>query len=350
MDGAGAGFLGGAAVGATGTMATYSVYHRYNEFNRLMFQRNPLYNWDDYYYKNFYNRNECFSGCPLNSQCQWGFCECDLGTRKHQGQCYPGLQQPTNPILAEILNPFKSCSQSDSCMKVDLNLICNKNGTCECRRDMRWNKEEHECQLYLDVDCSSITYDSNPSQSVMDAVQRANKTLEENLLGEVIPFGRIETKNESLSNSLLTQINGGNVTDSELKEAFCRDIDAFSFEFQAINESTAVPYPTCSQVPESACAVAYDKHDCIGGWKLVIPQGQLRFRWFTSYWKYRNDMETVGVKAGCSLQLYSDSSYNHYTVGVEARTSDRWVVLADTEGFQHMKNDVESLQCFCHLL
>ena len=66
----------------------------------------------------------------------------------------------------------------------------------------------------------------------MDAVQRANKTLEENLLGEVIPFGRIETKNESLSNSLLTQINRGNVSDSELKEAFCRDIDAFSFEFQ----------------------------------------------------------------------------------------------------------------------
>ena len=69
----------------------------------------------------------------------------------------------------------------------------------------------------------------------MDAVQRANKTLEQNLLGEVIPFGRIETKNESLSNSLLTQINGnGNVSDSELKEAFCRDIDAFSFEFQVV--------------------------------------------------------------------------------------------------------------------
>ena len=54
--GVGAGFLGGAASGAAGTMATYSVYHRYNEFNRLMFQRNPSYNWDDYYYKNYYNR------------------------------------------------------------------------------------------------------------------------------------------------------------------------------------------------------------------------------------------------------------------------------------------------------
>ena len=33
-----------------------------------------------------------------------------------------------------------------------------------------------------------------------------------------------------------------------------------------------------------------------GGWKLVIPIGELRFRWFTSYWSYRcldNFMFTV---------------------------------------------------------
>ena len=63
-------------------------------------------------------------------------------------------------------------------------------------------------------------------------MQRANETLEANLLGEVIPFGRIETKHESLSTSLLTQIEKSNATDLELKEAFCRDIDAFSFDFQ----------------------------------------------------------------------------------------------------------------------
>ena len=34
-------------------------------------------------------------------------------------------------------------------------------------------------------------------------------------------------------------------------------------------------------------------------------------------------METVGVHAGCSLQLFSDSSFNHYTVGIEARLVDR---------------------------
>ena len=84
----------------------------------------------------------------------------------------------------------------------------------------------------MDVDCSSITYDTNPSPAILNAVQKANETLDEMLLGEVIPFGRIETKNESLSNSLLTQIAKSNASDADLKEAFCRDVDAFSFEFQ----------------------------------------------------------------------------------------------------------------------
>ena len=54
--GVGAGFVGGVGMGAAGTMATYSVYHRYNEFKRLMFERDPFYSWDDYYYRTFYNR------------------------------------------------------------------------------------------------------------------------------------------------------------------------------------------------------------------------------------------------------------------------------------------------------
>ena len=38
-------------------------------------------------------------------------------------------------------------------------------GKCECRRDMRWNAAEGECQIYMDVDCSQITYDTQPSQA-----------------------------------------------------------------------------------------------------------------------------------------------------------------------------------------
>ena len=63
-------------------------------------------------------------------------------------------------------------------------------------------------QLYLDVDCSEITYESKPSKTVLDAVDRAKKELigaDEN--GPILNVtGRTETANESLSNSLLTMV------------------------------------------------------------------------------------------------------------------------------------------------
>ena len=84
----------------------------------------------------------------------------------------------------------------------------------------------------MDVDCSSITYETKPSEAILTAVEKAKKDMEENLLGEVVPLGRTESKNESLATSLLTKIDTKSATDDELKEAFCRDIDSFSFEMQ----------------------------------------------------------------------------------------------------------------------
>ena len=62
-----------------------------------------------------------------------------------------------------------------------MNLVCNTDlttqgrlGQCECRRDMRWNTAEGECQFYMDVDCSSFTYETPPSASILEAMERAN--------------------------------------------------------------------------------------------------------------------------------------------------------------------------------
>lgn len=242
-------------------------------------------------------------------------------------------------------------------MTTDMNLICNKNltiqgttGKCECRRDMKWNQQQGECQIYMDVDCSSITYDTAPSQAVLTAVDKAKAEMtDESKLGEVL--GRTESANESLSTSLLTKMDNKTASDAELKEAFCRDIDSFSFEMQPPKAQPLIderPSQSCSIIPRSACAIAYDSHDCSGGWKLVIPPGTLRFRWFTSYWSYRNDMDTIGIRAGCTIVLYSDSSFNGNSVRIDAYdTNDRWVVLGETAGYQHMEEDVESLQCMC---
>ena len=37
----------------------------------------------------------------------------------------------------------------------------------------------------------------------------------------------------------------------------------------------------------------------------------------------RNDMDTVGVRAGCTLTAYSDSSFNGDRVDIKATTHDR---------------------------
>ena len=46
---------------------------------------------------------------------------------------------------------------------------------------------------------------------------------------KLIPV-RTESKQESLQNSLMTYM-GESASENDLREAFCRDIDAYSFEF-----------------------------------------------------------------------------------------------------------------------
>merc|ERR1712012_78706 len=98
--GVGAGFLGGAALGVAGTMASYSVYHKYQEFKRRMHMMSPMNQigrgWDQNYYDNNYQQNECMFGCPMNSHCEWGFCECNAGTSRRFGQCQSDWNQVPN--------------------------------------------------------------------------------------------------------------------------------------------------------------------------------------------------------------------------------------------------------------
>merc|ERR1712032_1332420 len=43
---------------------------------------------------------------------------------------------------------------------------------------------------------------------------------------------------------------------------------------------------------------------------MGIPQGEMRFRWFAATYSYRNDIDVIGVRAGCTFTGYSDSSFN----------------------------------------
>ena len=138
--------------------------------------------------KSFFRRDECVGGCPRLSHCQWGFCECDAGANKQNGQCIVRSFGPVgrdNNVYSggrKYLNFDKkeniSCNDNAHCQYIDVNMICNMTiGICQCRNFMKVkvNPSSSQCQLYLDVDCSKISYDSEPSAVVLEA---ANKTLD----------------------------------------------------------------------------------------------------------------------------------------------------------------------------
>lgn len=264
--GVGAGFIGGAALGVAGTMATYGVYHRYNQY-RYMMMSGGYGGYHGYhgYNSGYYNNNRCFGGCPYAAHCEWGFCECNRGFEKRYGRCEQDwANQQGRPAN---FDPFVECMDSSSCQKMDMNLICNTNitvqagGKCACRTDMKWNTQKSECQMYIDVDCSSITYDTKPSPVILEAVNKTLERIAENnstesaaeIIGETTVNGTDPeilaadnttlsmAPNETLSNSLLASIDPKEASESDIKEAFCRDVDSFSFEFAEPQKQTYRP-------------------------------------------------------------------------------------------------------------
>ena len=62
---------------------------RYIEYQRMMnmggygsYGGSYDMGYNDHYYNDYYNRNRCRYGCPPNSYCQLGFCECNPGLTK----------------------------------------------------------------------------------------------------------------------------------------------------------------------------------------------------------------------------------------------------------------------------
>lgn len=51
--------------------------------------------------------------------------------------------------MSPTFDPFLPCEGHANCRTVDMNMACGPKGVCECRRDMRWNGDVGECQLYM---------------------------------------------------------------------------------------------------------------------------------------------------------------------------------------------------------
>ena len=84
----------------------------------------------------------------------------------------------------------------------------------------------------MDVDCTKFTYDTAPSATIQAAVEKAQREIQEMpLIGEGLMLNRTETQEETLSRSLLKHIDEKEASEDDILEAYCRDVDAYSFEF-----------------------------------------------------------------------------------------------------------------------
>jgi len=372
---AGAGFVGGSAFGYGSSLASYSVYHRYQRYRwyRHRYHRHHYYphhheyydDDDDYwdnYYPNNYQKNECEYGCPAHTHCEWGFCECDPGYVKAWGVCrQEGLTVPEPSGRRE----GKVCQTNQDCQITDVNMICSEekvlagNGTtppttaattglkvCKCRRDMRWNTKALECQLYIDVDCSNITYTS----AVSDQVKAAAESLETKLGNTTIeiPTNRTQTVEEGLKESLLSVVTASdNVTLDVLNEAFCRDAEAFSEAFE-VDDLENRP-PNCQPIDNKLCAVLYDSSTCADGtWQLPIyAPADKRLRYWSSDYKYRNDADVLGVTHGCTFFGFTGSGFNGNSFKVTAGAKDRWIVFSESQLYKQFDESILSFRCAC---
>ena len=69
----------------------------------------------------------CYGDCPLNSHCEWGYCECDQGFVKFKGRCHSKFQK-LEEIDAEDITG-ENCSIQVQCSHYDINFDCH-NGQC----------------------------------------------------------------------------------------------------------------------------------------------------------------------------------------------------------------------------
>jgi len=101
------------------------------------------------------------------------------------------------------------------------------------------------------------------------------------------------------------------------------------------------------RVPRHLCAMVYDEDDC-GGWKLDIPLDS-RMDWPawspTGFW-YRNDIESIVVRAGCTFTGWDDS-FSGKSITIRAPSGSDKKINTRESDYDDLHEDIESLHCFC---
>lgn len=140
------------------SLSSIEVYHRYQQYKAMMGYKTTNKCYSRYCGTGIYDHRHCRGGCYQRSFCDLGICRCYHGYLPSYGSCwnnYEGYRNELTVRKSSSFNPFMSCDSHSNCHSIDMNLICSpESKKCECRRDMKWNEKELECQVYISVDCS----------------------------------------------------------------------------------------------------------------------------------------------------------------------------------------------------
>jgi len=380
-------FIGGSHLPLWSRLLAFSVYHRFvrlqdlnwqvlNSYDRLPLRGDQGPASHDQYYSRYYSRSECEDGCHPSSHCLWGTCTCRQGLRPKAGRCWEAEEFLDAWGYNRKYENEPSCRDSSDCWQVDINMVCRRlravggigRGFCQCRQDMKWNFEFRECQLHLPVACplepsSNTTDQGDPKdQQVSEKRHELEKAL------KIVKNNRTETPEESLTSSGLLGLGGRD--QKQLESVYCSEERAFR---RIIEESVGGDEgrpSSCPKLPLSLrqltppdqrvaalqasspqpCAMLFDSTSCTGGWKLELPDGKTKTftgLFLSANWFMRDDLDTVGVKAGCSLHLWTRLDFDGAYTVVTAGFKDRWIILQEQEEFRRFHENVESVACSC---
>jgi len=183
-----------------------------------------------------------------------------------------------------------------------------------------------------------------------------------------VPTNRTQTPEEALQLSIWSPHNTfdmSSLSEAELDEAFCRDIESFSPAFtlrltpQNQGNLTELDWlgnstpdwrpPNCPQIAPAFCAMLFDSASCSSsGWSLEIADGtQKELKYFSSDWKYRNDADIVGVRKGCTFSAWTEVGFGGKRLDLTARETERWVLFEKDTTSANFEENIESFQCNC---
>ena len=232
----------------------------------------------------------CKGGCPYDSFCDSGICRCYEGYEERYGTCWAKVRDFTRidwgKRLSVSFDPFPNCTEHRTCTSVDMNMICggiqektdensmdHRETRCKCRENMEWNPDVLECQLFIDVNCSSDNNIENASQNqTLNPISLPSKPS-----STILRKYQISLRNRPLSylsplvtleRSMLLNLDLTKTKSAFAKSIFCRELTTISRRYGILKRKRLIKQQISSKKQSSY--VASSKHKSIVNDTFVI--------------------------------------------------------------------------------